>query len=79
MKQNSSKKLVKIKKKREGSHPTNLRPRLLLLLLEKSQERHTRNLHNLESNTRNITHGVTFTSKSSNQNFILKPYYQWIS
>jgi uncharacterized protein (DUF1810 family) len=59
-------------KKKEDSHPTTSRPRLLLLLLEKSKERDTRNLHDLEPDSRNITNSMTFTSKSSDQDFILQ-------
>jgi hypothetical protein len=48
-----------------------LRPWLLLLLLEKGKQRHTRDLDNLEPDTRNISNSVTLTTKSSNQHFIL--------
>jgi hypothetical protein len=50
---------------------SNLRPWLLFLLLEKGKQRHTRDLDNLEPDTRNISHSVTLTTKSSNQHLVL--------
>ena len=45
--------------------------RLFLLAAEQSDERHTSHLDNLETNTGNITDGVTTTTESSNENFIV--------
>ena len=50
---------------------SNLRPWLLLLLLEKGKQRHTRDLDDLESYTGDISHGVTLPTKSSNQHLVL--------
>jgi hypothetical protein len=50
---------------------SNLRPWLLFLLLEKGKQRHTRDLDDLEPDTRNISHSVTLTTKSGNQHLIL--------
>jgi len=42
-----------------------------LLLSEESVERHTGNLDDLEANTRDITNGVTLTTETSDENFIV--------
>ena len=42
-----------------------------LLLSEESIERHTGNLDDLEANTRDITNGVTLTTETSDENFIV--------
>jgi hypothetical protein len=44
---------------------------LFLLSLEQSQERDTANLHNLESNTGDITDSVSRSTKASYQHFIV--------
>lgn len=49
-----------------------LGPWLFLFLLKESQERHSRYLHNLESDSRNISHGVPLSTKSCNQDFVLQ-------
>ncbi|KAK4749341.1 hypothetical protein SAY87_026790 [Trapa incisa] len=54
-----------------GDSSTFLRPWLLLLLLEECKERDTRDLHNLEPNSRNISHSMALPTKSSNQYLIL--------
>ena len=48
-----------------------LRTGLLLLLLEERKKSNTRNLHNLETHTRNITLCVTATTESSNENLVV--------
>jgi hypothetical protein len=55
--------------KKRGNTP--LRTGLLLLLLEERKKSNTRNLHNLETNTRNITLCVTATTESSNENLVV--------
>ena len=42
-----------------------------LLLSEERVERHTGNLDDLEANTRDITNGVTLTTETSDENFIV--------
>lgn len=42
-----------------------------LLLSEERVERHTGNLDNLESHTRNITNSVTLTTETSDEDFIV--------
>ncbi len=42
-----------------------------LLLSEERVERHTGNLDDLEANTRDITNGVTLTTETSEENFIV--------
>lgn len=48
-----------------------LRTGLFLLLLEQRKKSHTRNLHNLESYTRNISLGVTRAAEPSNEHFVV--------
>ena len=48
-----------------------LRTRLLLLLSEERVEGHTGDLDDLEADTRNITNGVTLTTETSDENFIV--------
>jgi len=45
---------------------------LLLLLAVERQQRDARHLDDLESHTRNITHGVALTAEPSNQHLILQ-------
>ena len=45
--------------------------RLLLLSTEQSEERSLGDTHHLETDSRNITHSVTRTTESSNQNLIV--------
>ena len=42
-----------------------------LLLSEERVERHTGNLDDLEANTRDITNGVSLTTETSDENFIV--------
>merc|ERR1712063_151878 len=49
----------------------NLRTGLLLDLLEEGEKGDTSNLGNLETDTGNITDGVTRSTETSNQNFIV--------
>ena len=51
---------------------TRLRPRSFLLSCEKSFQRYVGNFHDLETDTRNITDGVTATSESCDQDFVGK-------
>lgn len=48
-----------------------LRSRLLLLLLEQSQERATSNLDNLETNPGNISDGVTASTETRKQDLVV--------
>ena len=45
--------------------------RLLLLSAEQSKERRLRDAHNLETDSRNISDGVTRTTESSNQHLVV--------
>ena len=45
--------------------------RLLLLSAEQSEERRFRDAHNLETDSRNISDGVTRTTESSNQHLVV--------
>ena len=45
--------------------------RLLLLSAEQSKERRLRDAHNLETDSRNISDGVTRTTESSNQDLVV--------
>ena len=45
--------------------------RLLLLSAEQSKERCLRDAHNLETDSRNISDGVTRTTESSNQDLVV--------
>ena len=45
--------------------------RLLLLSAEQSEERRLRDAHNLETDSRNISDGVTRTTESSNQDLVV--------
>ena len=49
-----------------------LGPWLLLLLFEESQKRHTGYLHNLKSDTGNISNSMPLTTKSCYQHLILQ-------
>ena len=48
-----------------------LRTRLLLLVLEQSEQRHAGHLHHLETHSGNITDGVSFTSESCNEHLVV--------
>lgn len=48
-----------------------LRSRLLLLLLEEGEQGNTRDLHDLETDTGNISHSVALTTEPRNQHLIL--------
>lgn len=50
---------------------TNLRTGLLLLLPEEGRETHTRDLHDLETHTGNITLGLTLTTETFDQYLIV--------
>ena len=45
--------------------------RLLLLSAEQSKERRLRDAHHLETDSRNISDGVTRTTESSNQHLVV--------
>ena len=45
--------------------------RLLLLSAEQSEERRFRDAHHLETDSRNISDGVTRTTESSNQHLVV--------
>eukprot|EP00966_Prymnesium_polylepis_P103714 2401322-Prymnesium_polylepis.1 len=51
---------------------SDLRPRLLLLLAVEREQGDTRHLHDLESDTRNITNSVALTAEPSDQHLILR-------
>ena len=51
--------------------PIDLRPRLLLDSLEESEQRHARHLHDLETDSGDISHGVSGTSESSNEHLVV--------
>ena len=48
-----------------------LRSRLLLLLLEEGEQGNARDLHDLETDTRNISHSVALTTEPRNQHLVL--------
>ena len=50
---------------------TNLRTGLLLLLPEEGRETHTRDLHDLETHTGNITLGLTLTTETFDQYLVV--------
>ena len=50
---------------------TNLRTGLLLLLPEEGRETHTRDLHDLETHTGNITLGLTLTTETGKEDFVV--------
>merc|ERR1712180_210612 len=48
-----------------------LRSWSLLLSLEQGKQRHVGNFNDLESNTRNVSNSMSFSSETRNQNFIV--------
>ena len=53
-----------------------LRSGLLLLLLEEGEERHAGDLHHLEPDTGNVSHGVSLPAEPSDQNLVLHIQHQ---
>jgi hypothetical protein len=47
------------------------RSRTLLLLLVQGEQRYAGHFNDLESNSRNITDGMSFTTESGDENFIV--------
>ena len=59
------------KLRREQGTAVRLRPGLLLLLVEEGQERHVRDLDDLEADTGNITLGLALATEAREQQLVL--------